>query len=235
MKNVDFEYQSPRKVDDNLWEVRGSWRNKLGRRMTVVRLRDKRLILHSSIRLKPKDMDWLAALGEPAFIIAPNIFHCSDAGWMAEKFPTAEVFVPKKKIPFFKGLGLRPKDLHLEFPTALSSEVKCLPMHGTRIEEAAFLHIPTRTLILCDLAFNMGPVFSGLEKILMNWNRVGGQFGPSRLTKILFATDRNKLIASYQDLLKEDFDRVIVNHGEILDSGGHAQLKEGVQRIFGSH
>jgi hypothetical protein len=106
-------------------------------------------------------------------------------------------------------------------------------MLGTRVEEAAFIHFSSRTLILCDLAFNMGNVYSGFEKLVMNWNKIGGQFGPSRLTKILFTKNRRLLIKSYETLLKENFDRVIVNHGEILESKGRAKLIEGIERIFG--
>ncbi|MFZ4404744.1 MAG: hypothetical protein ACOYOK_11635 [Pseudobdellovibrionaceae bacterium] len=233
METIKFDYQPPRKLDENLWEIRGDWKNKFGRRMTVIRLNDGRLIIHNSIQLKNADLAWLTSQGRVSFIVAPNTFHCSDAGWMAEKFPTAELLVPKSKIEFFKKLKLNPKDVNSEFPTSILSEVKCIPMLGTRVEEAAFIHFSSRTLILCDLAFNMGNVYSGFEKLVMNWNKIGGQFGPSRLTKILFTKNRRLLIKSYETLLKENFDRVIVNHGEILESKGRAKLIEGIERIFG--
>ena len=201
--------------------------------MTIIRLRDGRLILHSSIKLQQKDLDWLTSIGKPAFIIAPNTFHCSDAGWFAERYPDAELLVPKSKISYFQQLKLNPKDLNLDFSAAISNEVKCIPMLGAKIEEAALIHIPSATLILCDLAFNMGNVFSGLEKCIMSWNKVGGQFGPSRLTKFIFTKDKRALIESYKKLLNEKFDRIIVNHGDILESDGKAQLRAGIERIFG--
>jgi hypothetical protein len=117
-----------------------------------------------------------------------------------------------------KQLGFVAKDVNCEFPLAISEELACLPIQGTRISEAAFLHRPSRTLILCDSAFNMPDVFSGFERAFMRWNKVGGRFGPSRLTKWLFATDRKKLHASYLEILSRDFDRVIVNHGDIFKS-----------------
>jgi hypothetical protein len=233
MDEIEFGYQPPRKLDEDLWEFRGDWKNKLGRRMTVIRLRDGRLVLHSSIRLRQGDLDWLLSQGTPSVIIAPNVFHCSDAGWMAKKFPAAELFVPKSKFKLFRSMGLSPKDVNSDFPMTIADQLKCIPIQGTRFEEAAFLHIPSRTLVLCDLAFNMGDVFSGIEKLLMKWNRVGGQFGPSRLTKLVFAKDSRLLLSSYRDLLKEDFDRVIVNHGEVIKSGGRVGLSVGIERVFG--
>ncbi len=231
--SIEFSYLPPRLVAPEIWELAGDWKNKLGRRMTVIRLKDHRLVLHSSIRLHPKDLDWLRSLGSPAIIIAPNSFHTSDAGWMAHRFPAAELFVPASKFTEFREKGFRPKDVNSEFPQAISSELECIPIEGTRISEAAFLHHPTRTLILCDLAFNMADVFTGLERVLMRWNRVGGRFGPSRLTKLIFAKDRAQLLNSYRKLLTLDFDRVIVNHGDVLESGGHALLRAGVDEIFG--
>lgn len=234
MEKSVFGYQAPRQIAENLWEVRGEWKNKFGRRMTVIRLSDKRLIFHSSIRLKPKDLEWLMSLGTPSFIIAPNKFHCSDASWMSNQFPSAELYIPKSKFNLFFKMGHKPKDVNAEFPSDISAELKCIPMAGANIEEAAFIHIPSGTLILCDLSFNMENVFSGFEKLIMKWNKVGGQFGPSRLTKLIFTKDRKSLIESYKKLLEEPFNRVIVNHGEILENQGKEQLRLGVERIFGA-
>ncbi len=229
---TEFAYQPARQIHDSVWEIRGEWKNKLARRMTIVRLGDGRLFIHSSIRLKPTDLAWLTSLGKPAFIVGPNTYHCSDAGWMAEQFPEATLFVPRAKFKVFSDQGLHPKDVNTEFPAAIVGELKCIPMQGTKMDEAAFVHIPSRTLILCDLAFNMPDIFKGLGKLFMRWN-TGGQFGPTRLTKLVFAKNRKALVASYQELLQEDFDRVIVNHGDVLESGGKEKLRAGVQRIFG--
>jgi hypothetical protein len=79
----------------------------------------------------------------------------------------------------------------------------------------------------------MADVFTGFERSFMRWNKVGGRFGPSRLTKWVFAKDRKKLRDSYHNLLETDFDRVIVNHGDILETGGRERLRTSVAEIFG--
>jgi hypothetical protein len=106
-------------------------------------------------------------------------------------------------------------------------------MSGTRVDESAFLHHPSRTLILCDLAMNMEDVFTGIQGAFMRWNKVGGRFGVTRLTKYLFTKDAKALVGSYHRLLERDFDRVIVNHGAVLQSGGKDALRESVAEIFG--
>jgi hypothetical protein len=35
MENIKFNYAPAKKISENLWEIRGEWRNKFGRRMTI--------------------------------------------------------------------------------------------------------------------------------------------------------------------------------------------------------
>lgn len=215
-----YPYQRPTQLHEDLWEVTGSWSNKLGRRMTVLRLPDGQLVVHNAFQLHEPELDWLRSLGPVAHIVAPNAFHCSDAGWMAERFPEARVYAPPGKVP----------GASAAFP-ALPGLV-AIPMNGTRLQETAFVHPSSRTLVLTDLAFNMPAVFSGVEKWLMTWNKVGDRFGPSRLTRLVFTKNRAELLASYKTLLEHDFDRVIVNHGDVLPANGKTLLARGVKEIF---
>jgi hypothetical protein len=228
-----FPYARPVLLAENLWEIRGEWSNALGRRMTVVRLRDGDVFVHAAIRLDPHDLGWLHGLGPVRGIIAPNRFHCSDAPWLAQACPQATVYAPGARADLRAGLGTRLYPLEA-FPGELAAELECVPMRGTRIGEAAFLHHPSRTLILCDLAMNMEAVFTGWTRLFMRWNRVGGRFGITRLTKLLFASDARALHRSYRELLERDFDRVIVSHGAVLETGGREQLRASVAQTFGA-
>lgn len=220
----------PRELAPDLWEIRGEWANAFGRRMTLIRL-GRQLAVHNAFELDEAELRWLEGSGEVAWIIAPNSFHCSDAPWMAKRFPAAKLYVPASKIPSFSAQGLSPLDVNKDFPPLPG--LRCIPMRGTRIAEAAFLHEPSRTLILCDLAFHMKDAFSGFERLFMRWNRVGVRFGPTKLTRLLFTKSKAELVASYEALLALDFDRVVVNHGEVLETGGKAALRESVREIFG--
>lgn len=224
-----YPNHAPQALAPDLWELRGQWSNALGRRMTVVRL-DGKLAVHNPFELDESEIAWLRSLGEVAWIIAPNKFHASDAPWMAKAFPAAQLFAPASKLESFRAQGLRPLDLNRDFPSLPG--LLCIPMRGTRLEEAAFLHQPSRTLILCDLAFHMKSEFSGLEALFMRWNKVGVRFGPTRLTRLLFTKSRAELLASYEALLALDFDRVVVNHGEVLPANGRALLRDSVKEIF---
>jgi hypothetical protein len=92
--------------------------------------------------------------------------------------------------------------------------------------EVAFFHRASRTLILCDLAFNFGPNAAWLTRILMSLIFSYGSFGPSKLDPLLIR-DRTVARQSLERILSWDFDRVIVAHGDVLESGGHALLRDG--------
>jgi hypothetical protein len=228
-----YRYEKPVLLAPNLWELRGTWSNAFGRRMTVVRLESGAVFVHNAMELEPAELDWLEGLGGVRAIIAPNKFHSSDAPWMAKQFPQAALFVPATLLKRFAAQGLTASDVATSFPRDVESELACFPMEGTRIAECAFVHRPSRTLLLCDLAMNMEDVFTGIQGAFMQWNKVGGRFGVTRLTKLVFSSDRRALVDSYRRLLDQDFNRVVVNHGAVLPTGGKDLLARSVNEIFG--
>lgn len=229
-----YPYEKPVLLAPNLWELRGTWSNTFGRRMTVVRLEGGAVFVHNAMELEASELEWLQGLGAVRGIIAPNKFHSSDAPWMAKQFPQATLLVPAMLLKRFAAKGLAAYDVAAGFPGGAEAELVCFPMGGTRIGECAFIHRPSRTLLLCDLAMNMEDVFTGIQGAFMRWNKVGGRFGVTRLTKLVFTSDRRTLVDSYRRLLAEDFDRVIVNHGAVLPTGGKELLARSVEEIFGA-
>ena len=53
-----------------------------------------------------------------------------------------------------------------------------------------------------------------------------GRLGPSTLDPLLIR-DRRAARESLERILAWDFDRIIVSHGEVLESGGHEILRRG--------
>jgi hypothetical protein len=226
-------YAKPRQLGTDLWEIRGGWSNAFGRRMTVIRLKSGEVFVHNALELEPAEEAWLRSLGPIRGIIAPNRYHCSDAPWLASRFPDATVYGPASMARALSAGGAEPRDVARDFPQDVAGELECIPMRGTRVEEAAFLHHPSRTLVLCDLAMNMEDVFTGLQGAFMRWNKVGGRFGVTRLMRYVFTRNRREVLASYQALLERDFDRVVVNHGAVLERGGREALRASVADVFG--
>jgi len=97
--------------------------------------------------------------------------------------------------------------------------------------EVAFFHRASRTLILCDLAFNFGPGTAWPTRWLMRVIRSYGRFGPSTLDPWLIR-DRAAARASLERILAWDFDRVVVAHGDVLEGGGREALREGYRWLL---
>ena len=87
-----------------------------------------------------------------------------------------------------------------------------------------FFHAASRTLLLTDLAFNFRHCEQLWMRLFMRINGAYGRFGPSRLMRSMIK-DKGALRGSLDRILAWNFDRVIVTHGELLESGGREALR----------
>ena len=109
----------------------------------------------------------------------------------------------------------------------MRGELAIVPLRGTRIGEVAFVHGPSRTLVLTDAVFNYGGAdLSWLARVFMRVNRAYDRFGPSRIFTSFVVSDREAFSASIGALLEHDFDRVIMSHGRMLATGGKAAIRD---------
>src|SRR5262245_7111014 len=219
----------PRQLAENLWVVerpQNFYGLPVGTRMTVIRLADGRLLLHSPVALDPDLRRQLDAIGRVCFAVAPNRVHHLYAGEVARAYPGARLWVAP-------GLERKRPDLVFEAvltdeaPDEWSGEVDQVFFRGRPYEnEVAFFHRPSRSLILCDLAFNFGPSAAAPTRLLMKLLRSYGRLAPSKLDPLLIR-DGRAARESLERILAWDFDRIIVAHGDILESGGHDVLRRG--------
>ena len=198
----------------------------VGTRMTVIRLADGSLLLHSPVALDAELRRELDAIGSVRFVVAPNRVHHLYAGKVAEAYPQSRLWV---------GPGLDRKRPDLVFvavlgdqaPVEWRDQVDQVFFRGRPYEnEVVFFHRASRTLVLCDLAFNFGPRAAAPTRLLMWVLRSYGHFGPSKLDPLLIR-DRRAARQSLERILTWDFDRVVVAHGDVLERGGRAALREG--------
>ena len=218
-----------RELAKNLWIAERSQRFyglEVGTRMTVIRLADGSLLLHSPVQLDSELRRELDAIGRVRFTVAPNRVHHLYAGEVAKAYPEARLWV---------GPGLERKRPDLSFvdvlgddaPAEWRDEVAQVFFRGRPYEnEVVFFHRASRTLILCDLAFNFGPRAAAPTRFLMRLLRSYGRFGPSKLDPFLIR-DRVAARQSLERILAWDFDRVVVAHGDVLESGGREALRQG--------
>ena len=203
----------------------------VGTRMTVVRLSGGRLLLHSPVELDAVLRTELDALGRVLYVVAPNRVHHLYAGDVAKVYPEARLWI---------GPGLERKRPDLEYveilddeaPEEWRGEVDQAFFRGRPYEnEIEFFHRASRTLVICDIAFNIGPSAAPLTRFLMWTIGSYGRFGPSKLDPLLIR-DRAAARQSMERILSFDFDRVVLPHGDIVESGGKEQLREGYRWLL---
>ncbi|MDP3938080.1 MAG: DUF4336 domain-containing protein, partial [Deltaproteobacteria bacterium] len=126
-------------------------------RMTVIRLSDGGLWLHSPVRLDAQTRKSLDALGPVRHVVAPNKVHHLFARAYFEAYPDARVFA-------CPGLAEKRKDLPFhgtlsdEAPKAWAGEIDQHLLGGIPyLQEVDFFHAASRTLLLTDLVFHAEP------------------------------------------------------------------------------
>lgn len=218
-----------KRLDQGLWVADQSLRVAgvdLGARMTVVQLADDALLLHSPIQPTTELLGEVRSLGRVAAIVAPNRFHHLFAGAWLEACPGAQLFVAS---------GLETKRADLAIAGVLSDTPDRL-WQGTLEQvvlagipltnEVVFFHRASRTLIATDLAFHIGPDHPALTRLLFRLSGAYGRLAPTFLERLL-VRDRTSCRAALERILDWPFERVIVAHGTVLESGGRQELARG--------
>jgi hypothetical protein len=189
---------------NNLWVTERPLRVlglQVGARMTVLRRSDGGLLLLSPVALDDQLRRDLDAIGPVRYFAAP-------------------------------GLEMKRKDLHVDEvlsdtpPSAWAGEVDQIFFSGVPfINEVMFFHRSSRTLILTDLAFNIRSAESALTRIAFQMYGAYGKFGPTIADKLLLILRRSENRQLLDRVLDWDFDRVIVAHGDVLETGGRNAVR----------
>jgi hypothetical protein len=215
-------------IAENLWVARYPMKllgANLGRTVTVIRVGGQ-LVIHSTAPFTAEDAAAIRELGTPAWMVEGANIHDTFTVQGRAVFPEADMYVP----PGFPetGGGMAPKPLSLP-PTEWQGHLEALPIAGMPgLNEHVFLHVPSRTLIVADLVFNV-PTTAGAWVRLLLKLASGLKAGPgvSRLF-LKEVKDPTAFKQSLAKMMQWDFDRVIVGHGDIIERGG----KETLARIF---
>jgi len=197
----------------------------LGHRLTVARLADGTLWLHSPCAYSPALAAELAAVGPVAHIVAPNAVHDTYfEGWF-QAYPSAR---------FHGARGFSKFRPDLKFTDALGDTPDAtwtgtfdqLMVRGMpRLNEVVFLHRASRTLILTDLAFNLGTDMPWLSRVMLKINGCYDCFAASRLLRTTIK-DRAALRTSLDRIFAWDFDRLVLSHGRNVDTGAKELLRD---------
>lgn len=209
-----------------LWEVHADTTMlgiHLGSRMTVVRLRDGSLLLHSPVPAAPDLVRAVAELGPVSHVVCPNLYHHLHAGTWHARFPEARLHGPaalrrkRPDLPITDALGAPHADW--------SGTLETLHVDGSMLDETLFLHAGSRTLVSSDLVENFTTSPHWPTRMYLRISGVHGRVGWSRLLRWIYR-DRRAARRSIDALLEHDFDRVVLAHGDVIEVGGRELVRE---------
>src|SRR5688572_29539661 len=159
------------------------------RRMTVFVLPDDTLAIHSGIRLPDAEMSQIDALGRVTYyLLVPNAHHDPDAAWFAERYPAARFLAPSSAAERFRRSVRVEGTFEGDWPAEFTGVLEHHTIAGTRFAETVFFHVPSRTLVVVDLAFHLTEAFftgKPLGRLFMKFNHAYERFGITRLTELL--------------------------------------------------
>lgn len=188
----------------------------LGRQIVVLRLPGGGLWIHSPVPMTLELRRELAALGEVRHVVGPNIWHDEGLREFQAEHPAA---------CFHAAPGLAVQKRDVRFGAELSDAahpdwVGVLDQHLVRgmprMNEVVFYHPASCSLILADLAFNLGPDGPWWFALLMRTYGVWNRFAPTPLEKWMMQ-DKVAVRASLDRILQWNFTRIIVGHGRNVE------------------
>ncbi|MDF1564607.1 MAG: hypothetical protein P1V51_16300 [Deltaproteobacteria bacterium] len=227
-----LEHGALEPLAENLWRVEGAL-PKMGLRrvMSVARTSEGKLALHSAIALDEAGMEALEALGQPAFLIVPNGWHCLDAARYVERYPGLKVICP---VPARKMVAAKVQAVHGTYDDFESLDpegtVRLSHFDAERHVEGAMIvrSEDGLSLIFADSLFNL-PHQPGLWWWL--YGRVLGSTGGPRVTligRLMMRVSRSR--AAYRDFLAAQAEsgevvRLVPGHGAVIEEGASEVLR----------
>ena len=203
-------------------------------RMTVVRLSNKDLFLHSPIKFDSRLAEEVAGLGAIRHLVSPNQFHYAHIGEWAKAFPNSVSWASPRVRERARARRVDvdfARDLEANSPEEWRGEIDQMLFPGGYFKEFIFFHKPTKTLILADTIINIE-----LDKVVEPWRtatKLTGMYHPygeiffgMRLPLLL---QRQKAEAAIRKIHSWQPERILLSHGRCFDTDADAVIR----RIFG--
>ena len=206
-------------------------------RMTVIRLSNGDLFLHSPIQYSQELAKELETLGRIRHLVSPNWIHYAYIAEWAAACPQAIAWASPKVRERAQSQGVQvqfDRDLEDSPDPLWANDLDQMIVHGSKAHtEVVFFHKRSRVLVLTDLIENMP------SKTLPLWVRplawAAGILAPNGKMPIdiwfSFSGNRDKLRKALTRMLEWKPETVVLAHGDILRENAPQRLREGFRNL----
>jgi hypothetical protein len=205
------------RIADDVMLMSFPWRT-LGidfrRNVTLLRLADGRVIVHSTAPFNKQDIAAIGRFGEPSWLVEATLMHDTFAKQARAALPNITYLAPDG---FAKATGVQTESL-LPAPQEWDGEIDVLRIDGARMNEHALFHRRSRTLVVADLFFSFPEETSGWPLFFVrHLMRLPRLFGISSFYRLFVIRDKEAFARSMNALLALDFERLVVAHWQPVE------------------
>lgn len=225
---------TPKPVAEALWIVDSGPITAMGIRlpvrMSIIRLANGDLLLHSPTQFSADLARKVEALGPVRHLVAPNVAHWTFLSDWQRHYPDARTWAAPglRDRPQVRRSGLRfDADLGEQAPDEWAGEIdQGVVPGGAGFREVYFFHRPSGTLLLTDLIENLEPAkLPPLARALMRLS-AGTEGTTARYLRMALRRDRDRAAGAVRQMIAHKPERVILAHGQWFQDRGTERLKE---------
>lgn len=217
-----------RQVETDLWVAERPHRYlgvEIGTRMTVIALGDGSLFVHSPVLLDEETRAGLDQIGPVRQVVAPNRFHHLFVADYQKNYPDAKIYCAP-------GLDTKRRDLRFDAilgdiaPPTWSGQIDQIVFRAFgALNETIFFDRRSRTAIFTDLMFNMNRSDSTLTRIVLTLDGGFGGLAVPKTFRLAIRMRRQMALGAIARVLKWDFDRITVAHGDVVERGAKDAMR----------
>ncbi len=190
------------------------------RNMYVVRLRDRRTLVHSPTWIGEDTFERIDALGSPGVLLAPNHFHHLSLARFRARYPDALVVAGQGALPRLKAKGYGGVHELAEAEPLLPEDTRLLRCAGVRTGETwlSLIDEGKRTLLISDGFFNVAAPVTGFAGFMLRRMQAAPGLRLGATFIWLGISDRVAYRAWVRETLaREAPARLVFSHGEPIE------------------
>ncbi|MDA9503101.1 SDR family oxidoreductase [Bradyrhizobium sp. CCBAU 11357] len=206
-------------------------------RMTVIRLSNGDLVLHSPVRYSPALRQELERLGSIRYLLAPNIAHWMFLPEWQRQLPQAAIFAARGLAARgqVRAAGVRiDREIGDTTPEEWAADLQTLSVNAPMFSEVELFDRRSRTLVLTDIVQNLDPHhLSASNAAAANLLGIAKPDGKAPVyLRLLLRLGGRSAQAAAQRLVKLAPERVIFAHGDWFETQGTARLRRSLRWLL---